>query len=160
MIAPFWAMMPSMIDDTRPNFDVMSARLISKPTLKKNNSTSTPVTAIVPPQSSPCALTLDVASIIADAKDPRVLMSPYPSVRKDIPRTVARMRPTNYSWFEALTTQSNSGPKTCRPHTSRAEIAMRNAKPMDANAFPMPATHEPFPPDHQDLLPQEQASLR
>jgi hypothetical protein len=99
-------------------------------------------------------------SIIPDAKDPRVLLSPNPSVRKDIPRTVARIRPTNDSWFEALTTQLKSGPKRCRPHTPRVEIAMRNATPADANAFPVPAPHEPLPPDHQDLLPQEQASLR
>jgi hypothetical protein len=89
-----------------------------------------------------------------------VLLSPNPSVRKDIQRTVARMRPTNDSWFKALTTQSKSGPKTCRPHTPRAEIAMRNATPADANAFPIPAPHEPLPPDHQDLSPQKQASLR
>ena len=123
MIVALRAIMPSTTEATSPKLDAISPRSISKPTLKKNNPTRTPRNGEI--SASIFSLCFEAASIMPDTNEPSVLLSPRPSVRKDMPSTVDRIRPTNASWFCAYTTRPNSGSNANLPQNPSASHPLR-----------------------------------
>mmetsp|Transcript_29582 Transcript_29582/g.45162 ORF Transcript_29582/g.45162 Transcript_29582/m.45162 type:complete len:229 (+) Transcript_29582:440-1126(+) len=116
------ARIPTTVEAITPGIAMIILRSTSNPTVKKNNPTSIPRKGDAS-TSTWCRCFVSAMSIPL-RKAPSVLLSPNPSVKNDIPRTVANITPMNDSTDPLAATKSNMGPRRVFPNSPIADKAI------------------------------------
>mmetsp|Transcript_2501 Transcript_2501/g.6023 ORF Transcript_2501/g.6023 Transcript_2501/m.6023 type:complete len:374 (-) Transcript_2501:258-1379(-) len=119
-----------------PGLEPIKSRSISKPTEKKKSPTKIPRKGAI--SASMWCLCFVSDKRIPAKNAPSVFDRPSPSVRKDIPRTDAKMAPTNASWLLVLATLSKKGFNKNLPIKAMILKAIAAFNPADPRASRRP----------------------